>query len=233
MNAEMEKILDRVRKMLRLANDPAAAEGERDNAMRMAHATLAKYNLTLAQVETTTEDKRVFAATTTSDFPWMRNTAAAVGRLFFCEYFYMRIKGTGKVSHNFVGKEGNAIVAQEMAMYVIRSITKEAKQRAKSRPDAGSWWRDFSKGAAARIIERCADLQYAAEKASKAEATPGTALVLASVYRTELDANAAFLKKKLGFELKSSKNRQKRPGTAAFMEGAEFGSSINLGRQLR
>ena len=46
---ERNKILARVRKLLNLANNAAATEGERDNAMRMAHATLAKYNLSLAE----------------------------------------------------------------------------------------------------------------------------------------------------------------------------------------
>src|SRR5215472_4319088 len=46
-----EQILARVRKMLALANDAGATEGERDNALRMAHATLAKYNLDLAAAE--------------------------------------------------------------------------------------------------------------------------------------------------------------------------------------
>ena len=43
------RALARVRKMLALANDAAATEGERENALRMAHATLAKYNLELAE----------------------------------------------------------------------------------------------------------------------------------------------------------------------------------------
>lgn len=50
-NEDKERILSRVRKMLRLANDAGATEGKRDNAMRMAHATLAKYNLDIAQAE--------------------------------------------------------------------------------------------------------------------------------------------------------------------------------------
>lgn len=38
---DMSRILQRVRKMMALANDKAASDGERENAMRMAHATLA------------------------------------------------------------------------------------------------------------------------------------------------------------------------------------------------
>lgn len=50
-DSEKIKILGRIRKMLALANNEGASEGERDNALRMAHATLAKYNLDMAEVE--------------------------------------------------------------------------------------------------------------------------------------------------------------------------------------
>ena len=46
----MNPILDRVKKMLAIANDSAASEGECDNALRMAHNTLAKHNLDMADL---------------------------------------------------------------------------------------------------------------------------------------------------------------------------------------
>jgi len=48
--------------MLRLANDAGASEGERHNAMRMAHATLAKHNLDLASVESAPGNEKLRAA---------------------------------------------------------------------------------------------------------------------------------------------------------------------------
>lgn len=36
----MNPIVEKVRKLLNLANDESASEGERDNALRMAHAFL-------------------------------------------------------------------------------------------------------------------------------------------------------------------------------------------------
>jgi hypothetical protein len=58
-----EWVLERVRKLLALGTNAGATEGERDNAMRMAHALLAKYNLDMAQVQMETgevsEDRRV------------------------------------------------------------------------------------------------------------------------------------------------------------------------------
>ena len=47
----MEKILDKVKKLLAVANNEAATEGERDNALRMAHNMLAKHNLAMADLD--------------------------------------------------------------------------------------------------------------------------------------------------------------------------------------
>lgn len=65
---EQARVLARVRKMMALANDDAAAsDGERDNALRMAHATLLKHNLTMAAAEeagATAEEARERDSTT-------------------------------------------------------------------------------------------------------------------------------------------------------------------------
>lgn len=55
--ADEDRILERVRKMLALANDEAATEGERDNALRMAHNLLMKHQLSMEDVENHAKDK--------------------------------------------------------------------------------------------------------------------------------------------------------------------------------
>ena len=57
MSTPHEKIMARVKKMLTLAYDKGATEGERDNALRMAHKYLAKYNLDIAEVEASGDKK--------------------------------------------------------------------------------------------------------------------------------------------------------------------------------
>jgi hypothetical protein len=132
---DREKVLARVKKMMTLANDAGASEGERENALRMAHATLAKYNLTMSEAEASgkkAEEARGAEHMTGRDYPWMRTTAHAVAKLFFCEYFYILIGG-GKVKHFFVGRESNVFTAQGMTTYVIDSIDREAQRTAKAR----------------------------------------------------------------------------------------------------
>lgn len=229
-----DKILERVRKMIALANDAGASEGERDNALRMAHATLAKYNLTLSEAEasgSTPEEKRIDSAIETRSMPWAIRTAHGVGELFFCKYFFVR-SGRGKVKHYFVGRESNVTTAKEISDFVIRSIMREASHRQK---DEGAWdphkfWLSFAKGAAESVWDRCIELRNSAERESQGAAT-GTSLVLASVYRREVEANSEYLRDVLKIKLKSSVSRERSAG-AGYNSGRDFGKSIPLHRQV-
>lgn len=229
-----EKVLQRVKKMMALANDAAATEGERDNAIRMAHATLAKYNLSMAEADaagTKSEEKRKGEGVVGKDYPWMRTTAGALATLFFCEYFYIRLGG-GSVKHFYVGKESNVFTAQEMTQFVIRSIDREARKVAMERTGnaGGTFWRSFCKGAADTVWHRCAKIRKEAEAAPK---TPGTALVLASVYALEQKANVQFMSDVLGIkDLKEGKHRERNTSFAAYGAGQEFGDRVNLNKQI-
>jgi hypothetical protein len=232
-NAEQDRILGRIRKMVALANDAAASEGERDNAMRMVHSTLAKYNLTMAMAEeagTEKSEAREKGVTTSRDQPWCRHVAHAIAELFFCRYFYSKTAKRGTVSHNFVGRSANVITASAMTDFVIRSVMSEANKGWKKAADPGPWWTSFCKGATDHIASRCRALREEAEKESVTEKTPGTSLVLASFYKQEMDANAKFLEA-LGIHLRIKKTREIGAGDG-YSAGRDFGGKINLSRQL-
>lgn len=228
-----DKIIDRVRKLMALANDERASEGERDNALRMAHATLAKHNLSMAQVSTGGKaEQRVFEKFEGKNQPWTRSTAHAIAELFFCKYFFCSKKHY--VEHNFIGKESNAITAKEIAQYVIKSIMSEATRISKTQLDPGSYWTQFCKGAAAQVYQRCQQLRKDAEAASATAPTQtsaGTSLVLASLYATELQQNEEFLSGN-GVKLRKVASRERYTGNAGFAAGKEFGSRVSLTRQV-
>jgi Protein of unknown function (DUF2786) len=155
MSTEQERILARVRKMLALANDAGATEHERDNAMRMAHSTLAKYNLDIALVEDAGgkvegEDRGVLRAVFYGR-PWARQVANSVAELFFCSYICSTHKKAKMTQHCFVGRHSNAITAREMAAYLVGSIIKEARQ---FRTLGNAACRSFCIGAAVSIGQR-------------------------------------------------------------------------------
>lgn len=231
-NKDQDRILSRVRKMMALANDAGASEGERDNALRMVHATLAKHNLTMAHAEAAgaNMEKRDKVTAESRNQPWARSVAHSVGEFMFCRYFFSSCDKAGKITHNFVGREDNARTAAEMAEYVIGSIMKQANREWKKQADPGPWWTSFCKGAADQIRERCKELRAQAERADQQGST-GTSLVLASFYKTEADANAKYLAEVLNLKLKSAAPRTKRAGDG-YSAGKAFGSNISLNRQV-
>lgn len=236
-NFDKDRILSRIKKMLALANDAAATEGERDNALRMAHATLAKYNLSMAQVDATggISEDRIAGEFELREYAWMRSVAQAIGNLFFCIMFYQRTQ-VKHARYVFVGKESNARTAVEMTRFILNSIDREGMRCARDIPGEsprGNYWRSFCKGAAARIYQRCQELVKASASQTTEQGTPGTALVLASVYQTEAQANALVLRDKMGIHLRTRTSRQQRPGLDGFLAGQEYGNRIQLHKQIR
>ena len=226
-----DKIINRIKKMLALANDAAAAEGERDNAMRMAYNLLAKHNLTMATVEGhTNEEKREQNAAQFYGRPWALTVAQAVAGLFFCQYFYMRSGTRNQVHHYFVGKQSNSVTALEMTKYLVESIKKEANQRMRAEGEGAAYRRSFSMGAANKIWQRVNELK--AEATKPKGQTTGTSLVLASLYDTEREANRRFLEG-LGIRPRESKGRGKSSvDTDAYHSGQQFGGTLSLSRQV-
>lgn len=223
---DKSKVLDRVKKMLALANDAGASEGERDNAMRMAHATLAKYNLSMAEAEThegTAAEKRILGSLKIKSAPWQRTIAHGVAQLFFCEFFFY------STSFVFVGRESNSITASELTKYLLRSV--ESEGNAYQRRMGPGTIRSFCKGAANRIYWRCDELRKAADKMEGTPASNGTALVLASVYDREKQQNELMLEN-MGIKLRTKKTGQRDSDWSAYNSGREYGDKVGLHRQV-
>jgi hypothetical protein len=223
-----DKILSRIQKMLALANDLAATEGERDNALRMAYATMAKHNLEMAQVEAhgkKSDEPRINFKTPSWSWMWAKQVNMIVGDLFFCKYYFStKINGT-QCQHHFIGRESNAMTAAVMAEYIVNSILKEGRKIYKQNTAPGT--RAFAIGAMNALHARVAQIKR--EQSAKQEAaSSGTALVLASLYQTEALANEALLPD----TLKHHKARNSRVDGDAYSAGHQYGAKINLSAQV-
>lgn len=243
------KILARVRKMMALASNAGATEGERDNAMRAVHNTLAKYNLTLSQVDATdpnADEARKHLRKAFLGKPWAIMITGAIARMYFCHYHYQTMGGnagpTQKAVHNFVGRHSNVVTAQEMAEFVVTSVNREAQKYQRGTGGTYADYRAFAQGAAGRVFQRCAAIETEAKsqgvKPDEAEdleqltqGPPGTALVIATLYKTELDANAHFVEHHIG-KLGSGRRMTIAANTTARRAGAEFGSKVSLHTQV-
>lgn len=220
-----DKIIDRIKKMLALANDLAATEGERDNALRMAYATMAKHNIDMATVDAKgREEERINFPNQSFSWVWAKQINHIIGDLFFCKcYYHEKINGTQVVYH-FIGKESNAMTAAVMADYIVKSILKQARKMYKDNTCPET--RSFAVGATHALHDRVAEIKASQAQTSE-QATPGTALVLASLYDTEQSANALMMP-----GVKHMKARVAKVRFDAYGAGHEFGKNINLSSQI-
>src|SRR5512147_128379 len=88
----LDKIIAKVQKLLALAgNNPNEAEALA--AMERAHAILAEYNLSLADVkEGSQEDAVVNNDLVTESQIWSRPIYDACAKLYFCGYFFVWVR---------------------------------------------------------------------------------------------------------------------------------------------
>jgi hypothetical protein len=221
----MDKILARVRKMMALANDAAASEHERDTALKMAYNVLAKYNLSMVDVDARVpQEQRDKIEAVMSRTPWAKFVSHAIADLFFCKYLVGPSINSSKCHHFFVGKQSNATTAMLMSEFIISSIRREARKLYKS--DTGSQGRSFALGVVNRLRVRVTELQSAQE--AQVSTSPGTALVLASLYDSEGRENTLWLVNS-GIRIKTVGARFKNTvNGAAFADGKTFGNSISL-----
>jgi hypothetical protein len=220
-NADRDRILARVKKMLNLANDTGASEGERENAMRMAHATLAKYNLSLNEATAEADPRGKHTAVMFSR-PWSRQVANAVAKLFFCTYSYTPPKEQRVGKHYFIGKATNALAAEAMARYLIDGIQKESWAQARARGQDSTFARAFCLGAALAINARVVEMM----KKPPADSAPGTALVLVDYYKQELVANEDWMKKNM--QLKDANTRFRAGSGDGLYAGKAYGNRVDL-----
>lgn len=222
-----DKVIGRIKKMIALGNDSAATEGERETALRMAYNLLARHNLSLDdlpadQVNEVRERQDIEISADT----WARSVAQSVAKLFFCKYFLMKTRTSGKDKHCFVGRQSNVVTTRAMAEYIIKSLKREASVRYKSATTPQG--RSFCVGATDIIRKRVTEML-----ASDTESTRGNALVLINLHEKENDENSKWLEA-AGMSLSPMKARADNSLRAnAFYDGREYGKSVSLNQQVK
>lgn len=252
-----EKILNRIQKLLNLANNAGATEGERNAAMHHASKLLQKYNLSIADLppEQNTEKREEQTLTICGD-RWLRDICASTARLFFCNYLYSSTGTSGKWNNHFIGRQSNVITAMHMSEYLIKSIKREATKRYRSPTTPEG--RSFCVGATRTIVNRmrimwleaqepakpapaaqpqsAVESEYLAienEMDSEMDGVKTTALALASLYKSEEEANRAFMHEMWGDRVKEEKPRQGGfVKSNAYNAGREHGKSVSLNQQV-
>jgi len=155
----MEKILDKVRKLLRLARDKGASEAEAATALAMAQKLMLEHNI--KDVEEEREIHAIFGTwfkTGRSIQKWEEFTASAIAKLFNCRAVVIRKSGMIR----FAGKPENVEVCEITYFWVIEQIEKIYKEglseyrgmESMSQQTRAEFRTSFKHGCAARVAHR-------------------------------------------------------------------------------
>lgn len=232
MNAPEDKVLNRIRKMVDLANNLAATEGERDTALQMAHNLMTKYQIDMAFVDKKIrerEDPRGRFISEGWNMPWCKQIRMAIGKLFMCHYFVGRKINATRGTHHFVGRESNATTAILMSDWIIKSLLREGTKRYGHNlmPET----RSFATGCAVMLHHRVDELRVKAQE--EVAHSTGRSLMLIAIEEQEDEANGDYITDVLGITLVTKKSRRTKHVQRAWADGYEFGGTINLSTQLK
>lgn len=226
-----DRIIEKVQKLLRLANNAGATDGEIDNAMRMAHGLLAKHNLSMSDVEEKTEgmEEHIFIF---RNRPWVRRTIKMIAKLYFCEYVvYMHDKRT-KTRHLFIGKESNVITAKSIAEFVVTTIKKRAGQERRLLNENSAFESSFCEGASYQIIKRIGEMLKDANEEPVVSGT-GKEIALKTIYEQEAIEIEEYMQEKFKKSLTTVKGSSRTiKNQQAFGSGSKYAEKIHLGQQL-
>lgn len=114
----MEKIHDKIRKLLRLARDKGASENEAANAMAMASRLMFQHNIEHVSDEELASDpvRRGSWMGVDRGDKWESIVAATVAKLYSCRHC---VSGD---DHQFVGKSANIQACQETFIWVCEQV---------------------------------------------------------------------------------------------------------------
>ena len=235
MNGQVEKAIDKVRKLLKVADSGATGNGvehEQETALRQALAIMAKHNLSMADIEEVEEKEDRDNIEIAEEFPcpWRRVLAGAVAKLFFCTFVFIKVPNKQKYKFIFVGLESNAITAKEMTQYLIKSVFKESYRQQKERNETVAFGTTFRNAAANRIAVRCNALMEEAQ--ADTSLVSGRALTLTSVYEQEEKLNLNYIDKVMGMPLVEKKIKGEYKSRSGLAAGTDYGNKVNLNRQL-
>jgi len=125
MTASLDKVIDKISKLLAMAND-TASPNEAMLAAKRARALMDKYDISVHDIEKTQGSQFLeteYDTGSSKAFKWMSQLAAAAGQMNDCVVI---IRGRGKaVLFAFQGFKGDAIVARLTLAYFIEACQRQ------------------------------------------------------------------------------------------------------------
>ena len=209
----MSDIQDKIRKLLALANDKGASEGEAANAMQMATALMMKYNIThLSDPSPVNTDarKREYDL-------WEAWLLTIVGKLNGCKAHM------GRDWMAFTGREENRLACWQMFEFIAEQIERLYKRdlpKGMTQSRRANFRRTYKQAAATRVYVRGEEILLALRTKDN-EISGCTALVVAQTFDQMMGEAEQYLESK-GITLRSKTSKTKVGfGTLAGMAAGE------------
>jgi len=155
-----ENVIEKIRKLFRLARDKGATEHEQAVALAMAQRLMMQHNISDVEEERIIEAIKGEWMNVDRGDPWEFVISSAVAVLFNCRSLIMKNSG----SHQFVGKPENVEACGEAFLWVcsqVEVLYKEALHAYNGSLDkAGraNLRKTFKYSCAQRVYERCQDI---------------------------------------------------------------------------
>jgi len=240
---EKQKMIEKVRKLLALA--ASSNEHEAALAAERAQSILADYNLSMDDVATKErtlgDDFIVDKEIVNDSYPWKRQIAVNVAKLYFCDYYFQSMHYDEKYNrykvrqdrHAFVGAPHNIEVAKMMFVYLITTVERLAREGMKQEPAKGrdAYRRSFQWAASLRLATRLRE-RYEAAQRNEVQSEAGTNLpALASLYSQTANALNKYIADNVG-GMRTKKTRPNMSSAAGAAHGRAAGDRIGLDTQV-
>lgn len=220
------RLIERMQALLAMANDKSS-EHEAAIAMRRLHSLLSKHNISISELEASTEKEDVGEVEDSYRCrPWRRIVARAIAQLYFCDMYYRKV-GSNKSLYIFAGTEVNRTFALSIFNMVTSTLEREA--RSESRKVYGevvsSFRSSFLNSAAHRISQRCVEMIEQAEAGLMKDEAGTTLPAMLSTYENHRKQVEEYLSR-YNIRTKSARTTYKD------MEGVRAGKAAGDRAQL-
>lgn len=249
MTDKTNPIIEKIKKLLRLAQDKGATEAEAATAMSMVQEILAQHNLSMSEIDMTDKAADPVAGhrgrTTGKNNKWELDIFAGAAKLNFSFYYTINIsdrydKRITKMQHVVVGKPVNVLASELLADYLLDTVTKMAKEYSVTghccaaalmagTSNAMAVHR-FKQGMARRLRIRMLELVDARSKAATKTSDGRNLPALADAYEASANEIKLFIEQQdLGLK---DKTNHLRGVSGAYYAGKAAADQINLDKQI-
>lgn len=225
----MDQIIAKIQKLMAKAN---GTDNEHEAAafMEKAHAMLAEHNLSISQIAIASDTPDISSEQFEDPraYLWVKQLWMACGKLYFCEYYYVAIKGH-KALHTLIGRPHNRLMAEQMARYLVATVFRLSREAKKDSGGDARYEGAFQRGCSSRLIHRVH--QKYKDATAPAPAATSSTFGLPALYNSEETLIKEFLDSQK-LDLRTRKTSSKVGDREGYFAGRDAAEKVSLNDQV-